>query len=392
MNSTQTPPTTDKPRVAVFCGARSTEHEVSLVSAFNIVKAIDKSKYEVFVVGISKEGVWKQYSTDDFATNADQGVGSVRLSDNPISGRLTVRQNSREFYDIDNNQVAFECDIVFPAVLGNYAEDGHMQGLLRMMDVPFTTADTLGSSVGFDKDLAYRLLRDAGLSVANFVTLRKQFEAPSFDSLTEEIGSNTLFIKPANAGSSVGVSRATDQESLNQALSLAFAYDVKVIVQAAVIGREVEISVSGNIGNMKTSVVGEIVEKDPEDFYSYENKYINSSNVELIAPADMSDDKYREISQAAVKVCEVLECEGFGRVDFFIDENDKIYVNEINTMPGFTAISMFPRLWGESGVSYPELVNWLLELAVERYNFRVAPIVTDASDIIKIANSIKAKF
>lgn len=389
MDDSKNPP---KKRVAVLAGARSTEHEVSLVSAYNIVNAIDKKKYDVFVVGIDKDGIWRQYAPDNFAVNADLGVGKVSLSKEPISGRLAVRQCSREFYDIDNNQAVFECDIVFPAVLGNYAEDGLMQGLLRMMDVPFVTADALGSAVGFDKDISYRLMRDAGLPIANFANLRKNQPVPSFDELAKDLESNTIFIKPANAGSSVGVSRATDQESLDQALALAFAYDVKVIAQAAVVGREVEISVTGNIGDMKTSVVGEIVSKDPKDFYSYENKYINSSNVDLIAPADISDSVYQKISQAAIKVCEVLECEGFGRVDFFIGENDEIYVNEINTMPGFTAFSMFPRLWGKSGVSYPELVDWLLDLAIERYDFRVAPIITDASDIIKVANSIKAKF
>lgn len=381
-----------KPRVAVLCGARSTEHEVSLVSAYNIVKAIDRDKYDVYIVGISKSGEWRQYSTEDFAVNAENGVGNVHLSEQPISGRLAVRQCSREFYDIDNNKVAFECDIVFPAVLGNYAEDGLMQGLLRMMDVPFTTSDTLGSAVGFDKDISYRLMRDAGLPVAKFVTLRKNFDRPSYDDIKSELGTGTIFVKPANAGSSVGVSKVTDQNSLNTALELAFEYDVKVIVQAAVVGREVEISVTGNIGNFKTSVVGEIIEKDPEDFYSYENKYINSSNVDLIAPAEISDELYQQISQAAIKVCEILECEGFGRVDFFIDQNNQIYVNEINTMPGFTSISMFPRLWDKSGTSYPELIEWLLNLAVERYKFRIEPIVTDASDIIKIANSIKVKY
>lgn len=383
---------TSKSRVAVLCGARSTEHEVSLVSAYNIVNAIDRDKYDVFVVGIAKDGTWRQYSPDNFADNAAEGVGRVKLSDSPVSGRLAIRQSSREFFDIDNNKVAFECDVVFPAVLGNYAEDGTMQGLLRMMDVPFTTADTLGSAVGMDKDVAYRLLRDAKIPVAKFVTLRKQFTPPTYAELRAQVESDTIFIKPANAGSSVGVSRATDQASLDQALSLAFAYDVKVVAQAAITGREIEISVTGNIGDMKTSVTGEITAKDPSDFYSYENKYINSSNVNLIAPADLSDDLYRQISTTAIQVCEVLECEGFGRVDFFVDQHSQVFVNEINTMPGFTAISMFPKLWEKSGVSYPELVNWLLELAVERYKFRIEPIITDASDIITVANSIKARF
>ena len=381
-----------KTRVLVLCGARSTEHEVSLVSAYNIVKAIDKSKYEVFVVGIDKQGYWRQYSPNDFVINAEQGVGKVYLSDNHLSGRLAVSQSSNDIYDIYNNKISLTCDVIFPAVLGSYAEDGLMQGLIRMMDVPFTTSDVLGSAVGFDKDISYRLLKEAGLPVAKFITVRKGLSIPTYDETVASVESNTLFVKPANAGSSVGVSKVTDQNSLDQALELALSYDTKVVIQAAVVGREVEISVTGNIGKMKTSVIGEVIEKDANDFYSYENKYINSSNVELSIPADISHDLVEKISATAIRVCEVLECEGFGRVDFFIDRQDVIYINEINTMPGFTATSMFPRLWRESGVNYTELIDWLIRLAVERYENRVKPIVTDAGDIIKISNSIRAKY
>lgn len=373
-----------KVRVAVLAGARSTEHEVSLVSAYNIAKAIDRNKYDVFVVGISKDGVWKQYDQENFVTNPG-GVGSVELSDTPISGRLAVTQHSRAFYDIDNGGVAFECDVIFPAVLGNYAEDGTMQGLLRMMDVPFTTSDVLGSAVGMDKEVAYRLLRDSGLTVADFVTVRKGMTIPTFDELAEKLSTNVFFVKPANTGSSVGVSKATTQDELSGAIDHAFRYDTKLIVQAGVVGREVEISVTGMIGRQETSVIGEIIEKDPNDFYSYDNKYIHSDKVELVAPADLPESVVDEIKRAAVKVCEVLECEGFGRVDFFVDKNQTVYVNEINTMPGFTSISMFPRLWGVSGVDYPTLVDRLLQIAIEKYDFRIAPMVLDAKEVLEIA-------
>lgn len=383
--------TQNKTRVAVICGARSTEHEVSLISAYNIVGAINTEKYEVFVVGIDKQGVWRQYDEKNFV-DSPTDIRTIKLVDSPLSGRLTVTQCSNEFYDLDKGGAAvFACDVIFPAVLGNYAEDGTMQGLLRMMDVPFTTPDVLGSSVGMDKDVAYRLLRDAGLGVANFVTLRKNGPQQNYSNLTKTLESDILFVKPANAGSSVGVSRVTNTEELSQALDLAFKYDVKVIVQAAVIGREVEIGVIGNIGNQKTSLVGEIIEKVADDFYSYDNKYVHSSNVELIAPAALSDSLHKEISEAAISVCEALECEGFGRVDFFVTREEEVFVNEINTMPGFTAISMFPRLWKESGVSYPELIDQLLQCAIERHTYRIAPIITDAADILKIAAEAKAK-
>ncbi len=273
MNNDSTP---SKIRVAVLAGARSTEHEVSLVSAYNIAKAIDRNKYDVFVVGIDKDGMWRQYDPENFVINPS-GVGHAMLSDEPISGRLSVTQNSHAFYDVDNGgRVAFECDVVFPAVLGNYAEDGTMQGLLRMMDVPFTTPDVLGSSVAMDKDVAYRLLRDAGIKVAKFVTLRKNASHKSYEELTSELGTDVIFVKPANAGSSVGVSKVTNAEEFEKALALAFLYDVKVIVQAGIVGREVEISAMGLMGNHEVSVIGEIVENDPEDFYSYDNKYVHS--------------------------------------------------------------------------------------------------------------------
>lgn len=378
--------TDKKIRVAVLAGARSTEHEVSLVSAYNIAKAINRDKYDVYVVGISKDGIWRQYDPENFVENPES-VGSIKLVDTPISGRLAVTQNSSAFYDIDaGGSIVFECDVIFPAVLGNYAEDGTMQGLLRMMDVPFTTPDVLGSAVGMDKDVAYRLMRDAGIKVAPFVTLRQNADVLAFDNYREQLASDVLFVKPANTGSSVGVSRVTNQQEFDAAMELAFKYDVKVIIQAGIVGREVEISVMGNFGGQSTSVVGEIVEKQHDDFYSYNNKYIHSSNVELIAPADLPEETVNEIKSLALKVCDVLECEGFGRVDFLIDDRG-VFVNEINTMPGFTSISMFPRLWGVSGVQYPELIEKLLQYAVERHEYRVASKILDADEVMRIAKA-----
>ena len=374
--------TESKIRATVIAGARSTEHEVSLLSAYNIANAIDTEKYEVSVVGIDKQGVWRLYDPKNFVTDPTDITG-IALSE-PISGRLGVTQCSNAFYDLDNGgAVVLETDVIFPAVLGNYAEDGTMQGLLRMMDVPFTTPDVLGSSVGMDKDVAYRLLRDAGLNVAHFMTLRQSEDRPSYEQLAGSLGSDILFVKPANTGSSVGVSRVTNADELEKAFSDAFRYDVKAIVQAGIIGREVEISIMGNFNEgQRTSVVGEIIEKQPDDFYSYDNKYVHSGNVELVVPAQIDEAVSDEIKRAALIVCQTLECEGFGRVDFFVSRDNTVYINEINTMPGFTAISMFPRLWGASGVDYPTLVDQLLQYAIKRHAYRIAPIVTDARDVI----------
>ncbi len=378
---------TQKTRVAVIAGARSTEHEVSLVSAYNIAKAIDRNKYEVYIVGISKDGVWRQYDPEHFV-DRPESVGTAVLSSTPISGRLTVTQCSNKFYDVENGgQVAFECDVIFPAVLGNYAEDGTIQGLLRMMDVPFTTPDVLGSAVGMDKDVAYRLMRDGGVKVANFIMVRKGQQAPSYDELVTQLGSTKIFVKPSNAGSSVGVSKVTSQAELETALEYAFKYDVKVIIQQGITGREIEIAIMGNIGYQSASVLGEIVQKSKDDFYSYGNKYINDES-ELIAPAPTSPELYEEIKRNAIRVAELLECEGFARVDFFVDEHETVYCTEINTMPGFTSISMFPKLWGLSGVDYPTLVDKLLQLAMERHAYRIAPMILDAADVLAIAKQM----
>lgn len=378
---------TQKTRVAVIAGARSTEHEVSLVSAYNIAKAIDRNKYEVYIVGISKDGVWRQYDPEHFV-DGPESVGTAVLSSAPISGRLTVTQCSNKFYDVENGgRVAFECDVIFPAVLGNYAEDGTIQGLLRMMDVPFTTPDVLGSAVGMDKDVAYRLMRDGGVKVANFIMVRKGQQAPSYDELVAQLGSTKIFVKPSNAGSSVGVSKVTSQAELETALEYAFKYDVKVIIQQGITGREIEIAIMGNIGYQSASVLGEIVQKSKDDFYSYGNKYINDES-ELIAPAPTSPELYEEIKRNAIRVAELLECEGFARVDFFVDEHETVYCTEINTMPGFTSISMFPKLWGLSGVDYPTLVDKLLQLAMERHAYRIAPMILDAADVLAIAKQM----
>jgi D-alanine-D-alanine ligase len=376
MNST-------KKDLVLICGGRSTEHEVSLASAYNIAKAVDKDKYNLFVVGIDKTGAWRQYDSENFVENPTD-FKDLKLGQ-PISGRLAVIQCSNAFYDIENNsRIAFKADVIFPAILGNYAEDGTMQGLLRMMDVPFTTPDVLASAVGMDKEVTKRLLAQAGIKNAKFVLVRKNQARPEFEEVRKLLG-DILFVKAANNGSSIGVYKVTDAEGFTEALEKAFRYDTKVLVEEAIVGREVELSVMGLIGDIQvSSAVGEITPKKAGEFYSYDTKYVNSDNAELIAPAEVSSQELETLQTLAIRTCEAIECEGFARVDFFIKEDGEVYVNEINTMPGFTNISMFPRLWAESGVSYPELVDRLIELAIERYNYRIKPIITDAEEVLRM--------
>ena len=374
---------TSKIKVAVLAGARSTEHEVSLASAYNIANAIDREKYEVFIVGISPDGVWKQYDPQSFVENPTD-FASIRLGQ-PISGRIGVTQSSPTFYDLDNGgQELFSVDVVFPAVLGNYAEDGTMQGLLRIMDVPFTTPDVLGSAAAMDKDMMKRLFIQAGIPTQKFKLARKNLPRPSYEDLIDELG-RVMFIKPANNGSSVGVYKVDSAADFDRYLERAFEYDVKVLIEEAVDGREVELSMKGNIGSQQIShTVGEIVEKKEGDFYSYDNKYVSSDNVDLITDTDVTEDQRALMQELSVRACEALECEGFSRVDFFIRDSDgQVLLNEINTMPGFTQISMYPKLWVQSGVSYGDLVDELLQLAIQRHAFRIEPIVTNAAEVLR---------
>lgn len=254
-----------------------------------------------------------------------------------------------------------------------------MQGLIRMMGVPFTTSDTLGSAVAMDKDVSYRLMREAGIPVADFFVLRKEDDITSYNEAIKKVGNDVFFVKPANSGSSVGVSKVETEEEYYRALENAFKYDYKVIIQSRVVGREIEVAVIGNIGSQRTSdVSGEIVS---DGFYSYETKYINANKVKLNIPADIDSKILSKIKSLSIDVCRVHECDGFARVDFFVSGED-VYVIEINTMPGFTKYSMFPALWSESGVDVSKQVDLLIELAIKRHQDKILNISTDASNVI----------
>jgi D-alanine-D-alanine ligase len=245
---------------------------------------------------------------------------------------------------------------------GPFGEDGTVQGLLKLAHIPFVGADLLGSAIGMDKDVMKRLLRDAQIPIAKFLVFRKG-EVIDFEAVHKELGL-PLFIKPANLGSSVGISKVANQEEFAQAVTKAFEYDTKILIEEAIVGREIECSVLGN-QNPIASVPGEILPN--HEFYSYEAKYIDAHGAQLMIPANITDEVSKKIQELAIKTCKVLECEGLARVDFFLKENNELVVIEINTIPGFTKVSMYPRLWEASGIPYPELIDRLLQLAIERF-------------------------
>lgn len=349
-----------KIRVGILFGGKSAEHEVSLQSAKNVIGAIDKEKYEVVPMGITKNGQWLLGETNNLLLNSDD---PKLIALNKSSDTIALApQSDGEIANLTTHKPDKSVDVVFPILHGPFGEDGTVQGLLKLANIPFVGAGVLGSAVGMDKDVMKRLLRDAGIPIAKFLVF-KNGDNIDTERIQNELGL-PVFVKPANLGSSVGVTKATDAEQLTEAVAEAFKYDTKVIIEEAIVGREIECSVLGN-ENPIASVPGEII--PTHDFYSYEAKYIDENGAALQIPADISDDVKKQIQGMAVEVFKALECEGLGRVDFFLKENGELVVIEINTIPGFTKISMYPRLWEESGISYSELINKLIELAIERF-------------------------
>ncbi|MFT4246918.1 MAG: D-alanine--D-alanine ligase [Pseudomonas sp.] len=352
-----------KIRVGLVFGGKSAEHEVSLQSAKNIVDALDKDRFEVSLIGIDKQGQWHLAELDGFLLNADD---PARIAFNR-SGRalaLVPGVDTQQLRPVQQAHALEQIDVVFPIVHGTLGEDGSLQGLLRMANLPFVGSGVLSSAVAMDKDVAKRLLRDAGLAVAPFACFtRASLAHADFDTLVARFGL-PLFVKPANQGSSVGVSKVHDSAQFQAAMAQAFAFDHKVLVEAAIDGREIECAVLGNEAP-QASVCGEVVVHDT--FYSYATKYISETGAEVVVPAAIDAGTQARIQDVALRAYRALDCAGMARVDVFLTDEGRIVVNELNTLPGFTRISMYPKLWQASGLGYRELITRLIELALERH-------------------------
>ncbi|MCD7099596.1 D-alanine--D-alanine ligase [Stenotrophomonas sp. MMGLT7] len=350
-----------KTRVGIIFGGKSAEHEVSLQSAKNIVDALDKDRFEVSLIGIDKQGQWHLAELDGFLLNADDPA-RIALNRSGRALALVPGVQAQQLRPVQQAQALEQIDVVFPIVHGTLGEDGSLQGLLRMANLPFVGSGVLGSAVAMDKDVAKRLLRDAGLPVAPCVCLRRG-EAADFDAIVAALGL-PLFVKPANQGSSVGVSKVDDRAGFDAALALARTFDHKVLVEAAVAGREIECAVLGN-DDPQASVCGEVVVHDA--FYSYDTKYISQTGADVVVPAAIDAATQSRIQDIAVRAYRALDCAGMARVDVFLTAAGEVVVNEVNTLPGFTRISMYPKLWQASGLGYRELITRLVELALERH-------------------------
>lgn len=354
----------NKLRVAVLFGGKSAEHEVSLQSARNVINMLDRDRYDVVAIGIDKEGRW--FLGDEAHLLIDeQSPELVKL--NRASGDLVVHPGGSDAQLMPVEGGGFgRIDVAFPVLHGPYGEDGAVQGLLKLAGIPFVGASVLGAAVGMDKDVMKRLLNEAGIPNAKGVTVRSLQRADiDYDAIEAKLGT-PMFIKPANQGSSVGVHKVRNREEFEAALDESFTWDTKLVIEQAIVGREVECSVLGN-EHPRASVIGEIVTQGEHDFYSYDAKYIDEKGAALNIPADLDEDVAERVRALALKVYQVLECAGLARVDCFVTKSGEIYVNEINTLPGFTNISMYTKLWEASGMSQSDLIDELLRLAIERH-------------------------
>ncbi|HEY5585951.1 MAG TPA: D-alanine--D-alanine ligase family protein [Ruminiclostridium sp.] len=362
-----------KKRVAVIFGGQSSEHEVSRVSAQSVIENIDKQKYDIVMIGITKDGQWLTYegSTEkigsgEWQTIAQQKLLAQKQEANSASTEVAISNSARGIL-AENGKA--QIDVVFPVLHGCNGEDGTIQGLFELAGIPYVGCGVLGASVGMDKAYSKIIFEKEGLPQGDYLVFsRKQVYYQNDDVIKEVEGKLTYpcFVKPSNAGSSVGVNKAANREELIKALNIAAKNDRRILVEEFINGREIECAVLGN-DNPIASKVGEVVPCN--DFYDYEAKYQVGDSSRVVIPAEnLTPEVAEKIREYAVRAFKCLDCAGLSRVDFFVHKvTGEIYINEINTLPGFTKISMYPKLWAESGIPYSELIDKLIELAFERF-------------------------
>jgi len=357
-------------RIGLIFGGRSGEHEVSLASATSVMANLDKDKYEVVPIGITKEGGWllgteparlmaaEQDVTDEGSTGS---TTAVTLTSDPRLRRLIALQEGEELQE--NGAL----DVIFPVLHGSYGEDGTLQGMLEMANVPYVGCGVLGAALGRDKEKMKIVFQAVGLPIVDYVVYRRNEWERSPETILDEIEQRLgypCFVKPVNLGSSVGINKAHERVELEHAIHVAAEYDRKIIIEGGSNCRELECAGLGN-DEPKASVAGEVIASN--EFYDYNAKYIDNKS-QVIIPADIPQATAEEVRRQAVKAFVALDLSGLARVDFFLEkETRRVYINEVNTLPGFTEISMYPKLWEASGLPYPQLLDRLIELAVERH-------------------------
>ncbi len=343
-----------KKKVAILYGGRSVEHAVSVNSARNIYEHINKDKFEPVTMGISKNGQW--FLTNGVGKDVEQGKALGLMLDPASPGFILLSSGDR-----------FKVDIVFPVLHGTDGEDGSIQGLIKTLDMPMVGTGVLGSSLAMNKIVAKRLMREAGLPVTNFLTFRfHEKDKITFNSISKKLGV-PFMVKSASLGSSVGVTKVKNKNDFKKAVDEAFKYDDEMLAEEFVNGREIECAILGN-NPPEASYPGEIEISKNYEFYTFDAKYVDPKAVVIHVPAKLSDPIAEKIRNVSIKAFEALHCQDFSRIDLFLGKNGKIYINEINTIPGFTNSSMYPMMWKERGISFSDLITRLINLAQERYN------------------------
>ncbi|MBY0553713.1 D-alanine--D-alanine ligase [bacterium] len=349
-----------KKKIALVFGGRSAEHEVSIVSASNIYAALDKTLFDPVLVGISKEGSW-YYFSDAEVFKKYKSISDTEMMGQNLVSLLTFHEKTYLMVIKTQEKIALDC--AFPIVHGTMGEDGTLQGFFKILNLPFVGCGVLSSAVGMDKDYMKRILTDAKIPNSKFIILKKD-EDYVYADLVKKIGT-PFFIKPANAGSSVGVHKIKNEMDFTQKLNDSFLYDHKVVAEEFIEGREIECSVMGHGYHPKASLPGELIVK--HEFYSYEAKYVDPDGAVIQIPARISADETANIQAMAIKTYKALGCDGMTRVDFFLKKDGSVFVNEINTLPGFTQISMYPKMWQATGIQYKDLITALINLAFETH-------------------------
>ena len=356
-----------RPVVAVLFGGRSSEHGVSCVTAGGVLAAIDRSVCDVLAIGITRDGRWTVASDDPAQWRIVDGEMPA-VADAPHTVLPPAHAGSSQWRVVgDDGSVRSlgHVDVVFPVLHGPFGEDGTIQGALELVDVRYVGSGVLGSAIGMDKQFMRAAFVDAGLPVTDAVVL---LPGESLTSRADEIAALGLpvFVKPARAGSSMGISRVDSREALDAAVAAAAKHDPKVLIERAVMGREIETAVMGGPDGPRTSLPGEIVTGGDHDFYDFDAKYLDESHVQLLCPAKLPHDVIARVREIATRAFVAVGAESLARVDVFVGDDGTVTVNEINTMPGFTPTSMYPRMWAATGVDYPELVSTLIETALQR--------------------------
>jgi D-alanine-D-alanine ligase len=352
-----------KKNVLILCGGRSPEHKISLISAQNVIEALDKETYEAIIVGITPDGDWYYYP-DGLTLDNPKSPTDILLI--PSEHKIFLSQNTSDkgIFAVKVHKKLATVDVVFPVLHGNNGEDGSVQGLCKLAGLPLVGCGISGSSNCIDKSTMKKILRDADIPVAKSITIRpyNRADAP-YKMVSEKLG-DTLYIKPASLGSSLGVRCINNESEYEEALDEALSYCDKVLVESLVVGREIECAVLGN-HQPEASIIGEIIPQ--VDFYTFENKYVNADGALLSIPAELPEGVSSRAQQLAIKTFLALDCLGLSRVDMFYKENGELLINEVNTLPGFTSISMYPKLWEHAGLSQTELLSKLIDFAYERY-------------------------